>query len=77
MVDEYRQMYNPASNQLPLYHDLGAAREHTRDMTPDELMNGGVLQGVQLDPASYIITGLQLGFAQLYVALRLVAMAMR
>ena len=53
----------------------GAARAYTRAITPDALMNGGVLQGVQLDLVSYIITGLQLCFAQLDDARRLYAMA--
>ena len=38
----------------------GAAREYARAITPDELIDGGQMQGVMIDLASYIRTGLQL-----------------
>ena len=55
----------------------GVAREYTRAITPGELRNGGVFEGVQLGSASYITTCLKLCFAQLDGERRLVAMTQR
>jgi len=43
----------------------GAAREVGRNLSPPEMFNGGVINGVQLDPVSYLITMLQARFAAL------------
>ena len=43
----------------------GAAGELARSMTPQEMFQGGVVNGVQLDPVSYLLNGLQVRFAQL------------
>ena len=51
----------------------GAARELVRAITPNELIAGGVINGVQLAPVSYIIAGLQMRFAQLEDETRLAA----
>ena len=52
----------------------GAARDMARTITPQELINGGAVNGVQLDPVSYVIHGLHTRFAQLGEESRLVAM---
>ena len=52
----------------------GAAREMVRGIAPQELAAGGAMHGVQYDPASYILDGLQQRFAQLGDESRLVAM---
>ena len=52
----------------------GSAREMARTITPQEIIQGGVVNGVQLDPVSYIIHGLHTRFAQLGEESRLVAM---
>ena len=43
----------------------GAARELARSLTPMEVYNGGVVNGVQLDPVSYLLHGLSSRFAPL------------
>ena len=43
----------------------GPAREMARAITPAELYNGGMHNGVQLDPVSYILQGLASRFAPL------------
>eukprot|EP00969_Alexandrium_andersonii_P132616 5864267-Alexandrium_andersonii.AAC.1 len=43
----------------------GPAREYARQFAPQELTQGGVIDGVMLDPVSYIVAGLQKRFAQL------------
>ena len=43
----------------------GAARELVRSITPDEMLNGGLINGVQVDPITYIVAGLQQRFAML------------
>ena len=53
----------------------GAARELARSLTPAELMNGGIINGAQVHPITYIVAGLQLRFGQLDDESRLVAMA--
>ena len=52
----------------------GAASELARTMTPQEIFQGGVVNGVQLDPVSYIIHGLHARFAQLGEESRLLTM---
>ena len=52
----------------------GAAREQLRSLTPQELTNGGVMYGQQLEPVTYIVAGLQARFAQLGDEGRLAAM---
>ena len=43
----------------------GAARELARSLTPNEVFNGGQINGVMLDPVSYLLHGLQQRFAPL------------
>ena len=43
----------------------GAARELARSLTPAEVYNGGVVNGIQLDPVSFLLHGLQARFAPL------------
>ena len=43
----------------------GQARNVAREMTPEELIHGGVINGVQLDPLAFLIRGLQTRFAPL------------
>ena len=43
----------------------GAARELARNITPQEVYNGGMINGVQLDPVSFLLHGLQMRFAPL------------
>ena len=52
----------------------GAAKELARTLTPQEITTGGIVNGVQLDPVSYIVLGLHARFAQLGEETRLVAM---
>ena len=51
----------------------GAAKELARTLTPQEITTGGIVNGVQLDPVSYIVLGLHARFAQLGEETRLVA----
>jgi hypothetical protein len=37
----------------------GSARELVRSITPDEIMHGGQINGVQVDPVTYVVYGLQ------------------
>ena len=53
----------------------GEARNCVRAMSYNEIVNGGVVNGVQLDPVSYIIAGLDLRFAQMADESRLAAMS--
>ena len=43
----------------------GPARELARSITPQELYNGGMFNGIQLDPVSYLLQGLSHRFAPL------------
>ncbi len=43
----------------------GAAREMARTMSPQEIFQGGVVQGQQLDPVSFLIHGLSTRFSPL------------
>ena len=52
----------------------GAAREVARQITPQELMQGGIRNGVQLDPVTYIMAALHTRFAQLEDESRTTAM---
>ena len=52
----------------------GSARDLARTMSPLELIHGGVANGVQLDPVSYLIQGLQARYALLDDESRLAAM---
>ena len=52
----------------------GAARELVRSITPDEIMHGGGVKGVQVDPVTYIEAGFQNRFALLDDEHRLAAM---
>jgi hypothetical protein len=52
----------------------GAARELVRRITPEEILHGGLVNGVQVDPITYIVAGLQQIFAILYDEHRLAAM---
>ena len=52
----------------------GAARELVRNITADEIINDGVLNGQQLDPVTYIVAGWQGRFAMLDDESRLAAM---
>lgn len=49
----------------------GAAREVARTMSPQEVMNGGFVNGQQLDPVSYLIHGLSTRFGPLDDEVRL------
>ena len=51
----------------------GAARDMARGITPQELANGGVINGLQYDPVAYIVAGLPQQFAQWDDASRLAA----
>jgi hypothetical protein len=42
----------------------GTAREITRTLSPTEIMNGGVQNGVHMDPVTYIVHGLHGHFSQ-------------
>ena len=52
----------------------GSARELVRSITPDEIMRGGQINGVQVDPVTYVVHGLQQRFALLDDEHRLAAM---
>jgi len=52
----------------------GAARDLARTITPQEILQGGVINGIQYDPVSYIVYGLHQRFAQLGEESRLIAM---
>ena len=52
----------------------GTARDMGRTLSPDELFNGGNVNGEHLDPVTYIISGLHRNFAQLDEETRLAAM---
>ena len=52
----------------------GQARELARMITPQEVANGGVRAGVQLDPVTYLLGALQLRFANLEEESRLQSM---
>ena len=52
----------------------GAARELARTLTPQEITQGGMINGIMVDPVSYIVYGLHARFAQLGEESRLVAM---
>ena len=52
----------------------GTAREVARSLTPEESVNGGVVNGVRLDPVAYLVRGLQIRFAPLGEEPRLTAM---
>jgi len=52
----------------------GTARDMGRTLTPAEMMNGGIIDGRQLDPVTYIVAGLHRNFAQLDEESRLGAM---
>ena len=43
----------------------GAARELARSLTPNEVFNGGIVNGVLVDPVTYLLHGLQQRFAPL------------
>ena len=43
----------------------GSAREMARAITPQEMMFGGVRNGVQMDPATYLLAALHSRFAAL------------
>ncbi|MFM7988134.1 MAG: hypothetical protein ACKPKO_53360, partial [Candidatus Fonsibacter sp.] len=48
-----------------------------RSITPDEIMNGGMVNGIQVDPVTYVVHGLQQRFALLDDEHRLAAMTQR
>jgi len=52
----------------------GTAREVARTIQPNEILFGGVINGQQLDPVSYVITGLYGRFGQLEEETRIAAM---
>ena len=52
----------------------GSARGLVRSITPDEIMNGGVFNGIPVDPVTYVVHGLQQRFALLDDEHRLAAM---
>ena len=52
----------------------GAAREQGRLMSPQEMMHGGILNGVQVDPVTYLLGGLHAKFSALEEESRLIAM---
>jgi hypothetical protein len=52
----------------------GTARDMGRTLTPDEMFNGGIVNGERLDPVTYIVAGLHRNFAQLDEETRLAAM---
>ncbi|MFM7982071.1 MAG: hypothetical protein ACKPKO_22405, partial [Candidatus Fonsibacter sp.] len=53
----------------------GSARELARSITPDDIMNGGVVNGVPVDLVTYVVHGLQQRFALLDDEHRLAAVA--
>ncbi len=52
----------------------GAAREMARMMTPQEMMNGGLQNGVQVDPVTYLLGALHARFSALEEESRLASM---
>jgi len=52
----------------------GTARDMGMTLTPEELFNGGVVNGQQLDPVTYIVAGLHRNFSQLDAEVRMAAM---
>ena len=52
----------------------GGARDLARTITGDQILNGGMFEGQQLDPVSFIIAGLRARFGQLDEEARLAAM---
>jgi hypothetical protein len=54
----------------------GAARELVRSITSDEIVNGGQINGVQIDPIAYLVAGLQQRCAMLDDEHRLAAMTL-
>ena len=52
----------------------GAARDQARCITLQEITQGGVINGVQLDPVAYILAGLEMKFGQLRDEARIAAM---
>ena len=52
----------------------GGAQQIIRQISPQDLQHGGIIGGVQLGPASYILTVLAIRFAQLDDESRLQAM---
>ena len=70
-----RTQMPPHEQALSIADNLGGtAREMTRTITPQEFLVGGQVNGVQLDPVSYIIAGLHSQFAQLDEETRIQAM---
>ena len=56
----------PAQQCAAIISQLGgAARELARTLSPNEVYNGGLVNGVQLDPVSFLLHGLQTRFAPL------------
>ena len=57
---------NPAQQCAAIISQLGgAARDLARTLTPAEVYQGGIINGVQLDPVSFLLHGLQARFAPL------------
>ena len=52
----------------------GAAKDQCRMMSPQEMMHGGLLNGVQVDPVTYLHGGLHATFSALEEESRLTAM---
>ena len=52
----------------------GSAKEQGRMMSPQEIMHGGILNGVQVDPVTYLLGGLHAKFSALEEESRLTAM---
>ena len=52
----------------------GTAREYARALNPHELMHGGIQNGVQVDPVTYLLAGLHARFSPLEEESRLTAM---
>ena len=52
----------------------GSAREMARSITPQEMMMGGVRNGVQMDPVTYLLAALHSRFAALDEEARLGSM---
>ena len=52
----------------------GAAREISRMITPQEMIQGGIRNGVQLDPVTYLLGALHTRFAALEEESRLTSM---
>ena len=52
----------------------GAAKDLARTLTPHEIIHGGMVDGNQLDPLSYLVVGLHSRFAPLGEETRLLAM---